>query len=155
MRAKSTKQTLRDNQAAMNFYAISAGKEPEPLPDVPAVGTRKRQGKTPEGQVLGAVLAYLNVHPQVAWAHRMNSGAFQLEGGRFYRSGWVGASDVIGQMKDGRFIAIECKALRGRVTEAQQLFLDRVRKYGGVAGVVRSVEECELLIKYAVMRGGE
>ena len=39
----------------------------------------------------------------------MNSGAAKV-GNRFIRFGFVGCPDVIGQLKDGRFIGVEVKA---------------------------------------------
>jgi len=41
----------------------------------------------------------------------------------------------------GRFIAIEVKTGRARLDPAQKLFLDLVRRFGGYAAVVRSVED--------------
>jgi len=51
-----------------------------------------------------------------------------------------GVSDIIGIYK-GRFLAIEVKTPKGKVTEAQRAFIDRVNKEGGIAFVARSVED--------------
>ena len=108
----------------------------------------RRPGAT-ESQVLTAVLAFLRRHPAVAWCERMNVGAFEAED-RWIKYGFVGLSDILGQMKDGRILCVECKRERGgRVSPAQQEFIDRVRAHGGVAGIVTSVDEAVLLIKYA------
>ena len=109
----------------------------------------RRPGAT-ESEVLSAVLAFLRRHPAVAWAERMQVGAYETDE-RYIRYGFVGLSDIVGQMKTtGAFLAVECKRERGsRVSPAQQAFIDRVRKHGGVAGVVTSVDEAVLLIKYA------
>lgn len=123
-------------------------RRPTDAPDRP----RERAPGASEAQVLNAVLGLLRRHPAVAWAQRMNVAAFETDD-RYVRCGWVGASDVIGQMRDGRFLAVEVKRERGGVvSEAQQAFLDLVRRFGGVAGVVRSADEAALLIKYAMMR---
>ncbi len=53
--------------------------------------------------------------------------------------------DMVGQ-KHGLFLAAECKDGSGRVTPEQQTFLDFVRVYGGIAGVVRSAEDAVRLI---------
>ena len=58
----------------------------------------------------------------------------------------IGVSDLIGCI-DGKFIAIEVKTNVGRVTEMQRRFIDSVLKAGGVAGVCRSVEDVEELLK--------
>ena len=59
----------------------------------------------------------------------------------------TGGSDIIGiQKKTGRFIAIEVKAPRGKLTKEQEQFLNAVRNAGGIAGVARSAKEAiELL----------
>jgi hypothetical protein len=102
-----------------------------------------------EAQVLNAVIGLLRHHPAVAWAHRLNVGAATY-GEQFVRFGWLGAPDIIGQMRDGRILCVECKRERGgRISDAQQDFIYLVRKHGGVAGIVRSVDEAVLLLKYA------
>lgn len=60
----------------------------------------------------------------------------------------VGSSDLIGwrsspQMGDtfAIFVAIEVKGPRGRSSQWQEHFIDRVNKSGGIAGVCRSVED--------------
>jgi len=53
-----------------------------------------------------------------------------------------GCPDIIGIHK-GRMIGIEVKATRGKVTEIQQQFLDRINGCGGIAFVARSVEDVE------------
>lgn len=58
------------------------------------------------------------------------------------RFGLPGSADIFGIMQpSGRFLAIEVKAPKGRVTEEQKRFLGMVRAMGGVAIVARSVEE--------------
>jgi predicted RecB family endonuclease len=52
-----------------------------------------------------------------------------------------GVSDILGVLKGGRFLAIEVKAAKGRVSPHQQLFLDSINGAGGLAFVARSVEE--------------
>ena len=57
----------------------------------------------------------------------------------------IGSSDIIGIHK-GRFVAIEVKEGRTRTTEAQENFVAMVRDMGGIAGIVRSVEEVRVLL---------
>ena len=53
-----------------------------------------------------------------------------------------GIPDIIAvQPGTGRMIAIEVKAPRGVVSEAQQQFLDAVDLQGGIAMVARSIED--------------
>ena len=96
-----------------------------------------------ERDILKAVLAYLAVHPKVAWAARMNTGAIPV-GNRLFRAGFVGCSDIIGQMRDGRFLAIEVKREGKRLSDAQYTFLSRVTANDGVALVARSISDCEI-----------
>lgn len=100
---------------------------------------RARQGK-PEAAALAEVLAALRNHPAVAWAERQNSGAIRV-GRRFVRFGWRGCSDVLGQLKDGRLLACEVKGRRGRLRPEQAVFLDRVRRFGGVGLVARNARD--------------
>jgi len=58
-----------------------------------------------------------------------------------------GGSDIIGIAPDGRFLAVEVKTETGRVRPEQTVFLDVVRKAGGIAGIARSVDEALALLK--------
>ena len=66
----------------------------------------KRINDRPESAALVEVLKALRAHPAVVWCERMNSGAAKV-GGRFIRFGWPGCPDVLGQLKDGRLLAVE------------------------------------------------
>ena len=70
----------------------------------------------------------------------MNTGAARV-GNRFIRFGWPGCPDVLGQLKDGRFLAVEVKAQAGRLRPEQALFLERIRCAGGVAFVARDLRD--------------
>jgi len=62
----------------------------------------------------------------------------------------VGASDLVGIVKPrGRFIALEVKSAAGRLRPEQDAFLRMVVAMGGVAGVVRSVDEALALVEQA------
>lgn len=75
--------------------------------------------------------------------------------GRKVRAGLVvGASDLLGILDpNGRWFALEIKTDRGRVTTEQQQFLDLIRRRGGFAAVVRSVDEAKQALQRA--RRGE
>ena len=100
-----------------------------------------RTAKPLERTVLRAVLSALAIHPSVAWAVRMNVGAFNNGAGNYVRVGFVGCADVIGQLRDGRFLAVEVKRPGGKVTDDQAAFLARVTKYGGVGFVAFGVDD--------------
>ena len=70
----------------------------------------------------------------------------------------VGSSDLIGWTtieitaemvgrKLAIFTAIEVKTEKGRLTKAQQNFIEQVHNAGGIAGVCRSVQDMKDLIK--------
>ena len=54
---------------------------------------------------------------------------------------FVGSSDLIGWAADGQFLAIEVKAGRTRITDAQYVFIAQVLAAGGRGGIARSVED--------------
>lgn len=102
-----------------------------------------------EADIQRDVLQYLKYDARVAWAHRFNSGAHAWDSmgadgkirRNFVRYAFPGCSDIIGQMKDGRFLAIEVKSAKGKLTGDQKKFLEVVRENGGVAIVARSVAD--------------
>lgn len=52
----------------------------------------------------------------------------------------VGSSDLIGWTHDGRFLAVELKTGRVKVTPEQQRFTDAVNRAGGVGIIAYTVE---------------
>lgn len=99
-----------------------------------------RKNERPEAAALVEVLKALETHNAVAWAHRMNSGAFRI-GKRFVRFGWPGCPDVLGQLKDGRLLGVEVKAPKGKLRPEQAAFLERIRCAGGVAFMARDCRD--------------
>jgi hypothetical protein len=62
-----------------------------------------------------------------------------------------GSSDLVGLLRgSGRFVALEVKAPNGKISDEQRMFLALIRQLGGVAAVVRSVEEAISAIDHAV-----
>lgn len=106
---------------------------------------RLKHPEPKEADVLHAVLTFLAYHKGVAWAHRMNTAAGRLvrKNGysQFMRFGFPGCPDVLGQLRDGRSLAVECKSPSGTVTPEQTAFLACVRANGGVAVLARSVND--------------
>ena len=58
-----------------------------------------------------------------------------------------GVSDLIGWTEGGRFVAVEVKGPRGRITDEQAAFIDLVRRSGGLAGVARSVADARGILE--------
>ena len=89
---------------------------------------------------------------------RNNVGALRDQRGRLVTYGLCrGSSDLIGlrqllitEEHLGRslavFTALEVKTSRGRLSDEQQTFLRLVQQLGGLAGVVRSLEEADELL---------
>ena len=118
-------------------------------------GQRLRRSFTPrESSVQAAVLCYLRLDRRVAWVQRFNTGAHVTEEiplngkakRRFIRYAFPGCSDLLGQLRDGRFLAVEVKTRTGRVSAAQRAFLATVERHGGVAILARSVEDVSRML---------
>lgn len=93
-----------------------------------------------EREVLPTVFAALGSHPRVAWVARMNTGGME-RGGRYIPFGFTGCADILGMMKDGRFLACEVKRPGGVPTAEQDAFLSTVKRWGGVAFVATSIAD--------------
>ena len=84
----------------------------------------------------------------------LNPGDWIVRNGRRTRFGLcVGSSDLIGWKTEiingapfARFLAMEIKSSTGRATAEQKNFIEAVRGAGGLAGVVRSVDEAAELV---------
>lgn len=103
-----------------------------------------------ESDIMAGTKTVLGMHRAVAWFARMNSGAGRLahpDGkggwriGQFMRFAFPGCTDWVGQMVDGRFLAVECKKPSEDPDPDQEAFLQQVHRHGGVAIVVRRVDE--------------
>jgi hypothetical protein len=77
----------------------------------------------------------------------MNSGAYKMPDGRYVRFGFPGCPDILGQMRDGRLLAIEVKAARGRLTDEQEFMLGKIRANNGVSGVARSIADALAIVE--------
>jgi hypothetical protein len=65
-----------------------------------------------------------------------------LENPRVLHAGLTeGGSDLIGWTSDGKFLAVEVKNEKGRLTPDQERFINAVKSSGGRAGVARSVDD--------------
>ena len=104
-----------------------------------------------EGHIQDEIRLALSDEPGLLlW--RNNTGVAEHRGARVRYGLAVGSADLIGCL-DGRFVALEVKSPTGRATWEQRLWLDLVRRHGGFAAVVRSVDEARAAIARA--RQGE
>ncbi len=76
---------------------------------------------------------------------RNNIGSLKDALGRWVRFGVAnpGGSDLIGFTSTGRFLAIEVKTEKGTVRPEQVSFIALVRKFGGYAGIARTVDQAK------------
>lgn len=97
-----------------------------------------------EQQLVRAILDYLQTF-QIPHAHIRNTGSIQRrrDGTLFFgRSSHSqrGVPDILA-CKRGRSVAIECKAVNGKLSEEQTEWLKRHSMHGGASMVPRTIEE--------------
>ena len=104
--------------------------------------TQKPTKSTPqEVDSLREVIQELKTHSLVAWCDIQNTGAAKVDG-RFIKFGWRGCSELLGQLKDGRLLAVECKRLKGgKLSNEQTHFIDMVNQIGGCAFVATNLHD--------------
>src|SRR3990172_7092534 len=111
-----------------------------------------------ETEITKAVLEYLSLRGIFAW--RNNSGAARyMNNGkqRFVKFSFTGASDILGIVptysdaiavtRTGRFLAIEVKTCKGKLSLDQKAFLEAVRQNGGLAIVATSLEDVRKVLE--------
>lgn len=104
-----------------------------------------------EKAIQTAILAYLGEQSDLlAW--RNNVGFARYE--RVTYGLAVGSADIVGVGPGGIFFAFEVKSLRGRPTDEQINWLERVVEKGGVAAVVRSVAQVKAWVEEMRARTG-
>jgi len=100
-----------------------------------------------EAQIQHSILQYLGtVRGGYFW--RNNSGAVKTQyKGRsgFLRFGKVGSADIIGVLR-GRFVAIEVKGRKGKVSDEQRDFITNIDRCGGYAIIARSLDDVIALV---------
>jgi len=96
---------------------------------------------TPEGLIVRSCLDYLQLRGIVAW--RTNTVGVYDPNAKRYRtnSGRNGVADILGCLPGGRFLAIECKAGRGKLSEDQVEFQRDIIRQGGLHIVAYRVED--------------
>lgn len=97
-----------------------------------------------------------NKTADIAVLFRGNVGSGVTYDGRHFDTGLPkGFSDLFGFRKsDGKAVFIEVKTQSGRIRPEQKNFIDKMRIYGALAGVARSVEDARKII-LDITREGE
>lgn len=80
---------------------------------------------------------------------RANVGLFFTQDGRPIRSGLpVGFSDLFGNRRDdAKAFYLEVKTPTGKVSTEQMAFINAMKIRGAIAGVVRSIEDAQKLLR--------
>lgn len=155
--ASSTEQPQGTQTVSEGAHsAPTAGSIPAPAsPSPPRLGAvaafshRAKAGLPPplERDIQSAILQFLRAHPKVAWIARMNTGGMHRDDDegrtRYIPFAFVGCSDILGQLKDGRFLAVEVKRPGNGPTPEQTAFLETVCRHNGVGFVARSVDDAQ------------
>lgn len=97
-----------------------------------------------EKQIENEILRWLSYHGIFAWKNQ-SVGIYNPVRKAFMRSTnphhIKGVSDILGVMKDGRILAIECKSKYGKPSPEQTMFIQKIKDNGGVAFIARSLDE--------------
>lgn len=123
------------------------------------VQTTKRRlannDKQLEKSIENAILDWINLHPR-GFAFKVNTmGVYDASIGGYRKTGKYtlkGTSDILGLWHD-KFLAIEVKTAKGRVSAEQKAFIEKVRSQGGIAFVARSLDEARRHLEYFARHG--
>jgi hypothetical protein len=115
---------------------------PEELKKLLTRNKGKGLKKPTANQTTKAVIALLSGIGYIVWRNN-TTGIWDAKKQVFRKHhGRVGIPDVIGyQKKTGRFIAVEIKAGKDKLSPEQDFFIKEVNRFGGIAMVVRSVDD--------------
>jgi hypothetical protein len=159
---KSLRDTIAENQRAMNMWASAHGKEQTVDFGVKEKRTysRKMADEDREDDVVREVGQLLAVHPKILFAWRQNSGSAESKSGApvvFYRflkgdPSEITLPDFLGVLKDGRLLALEAKnrlwTAPKKPHEKKQLhFILQVKYAGGVSGFCTSAAQAQRIIE--------
>ena len=95
----------------------------------------------PHNELLKAAMEYLELRGVFAWPN--NTGGAMVKGGHFMRFGTRGSPDIIGILPGGRFLGVEIKVGRDRLSKAQHVFATHIRGAGGRFIECRQLEDIE------------
>jgi penicillin-binding protein-related factor A (putative recombinase) len=105
-------------------------------------------GDLKEKAIENQILTWFNFKGILAFKVK-STGTYDEKLKRFRRAAAnyrVGVSDILGIYK-GKFLAVEVKSAKGRLSPRQETFLYNVRCHGGIAIMARSVEDLEQQLK--------
>lgn len=97
-----------------------------------------------ETPIQRAILDYLKMLGVFCW--RNNTQGRKIGDKWIPTAGIRGGADILGIFR-GKPMAIEVKSAKGKLSEDQKSFLARFQAEGGLAGMVRSVDETKKLLE--------
>lgn len=95
-----------------------------------------------ESDIQKSILNHLLWRRYFVWRNH-TTGIYNKRGGGFIPTGMTGVADILGILPDGRFLAIEVKRPKGKLTENQTTFLKNIEDNKGLAFVARSIVDVE------------
>lgn len=127
-------------QKDIDWITERAGRKPSADRALRMMRIRQRQEE--HAQLVMAIIVRLKYDGRVGWLVRQNTGTFlSLDGKRRVRCGWKGQLDILGQLANGRMLAIDAKTGDSRPTKDQRATIDTINKHGGLAFCARSVQQ--------------
>jgi len=81
---------------------------------------------------------------------RTNSGAVKLPDGKYFRAMPEGFADLLFIRSDGIACFVECKIGKGKPTDKQAAFIDKMRELNCPAGVAYSVADAAAICGIAL-----
>jgi len=97
-----------------------------------------------EKEIENLILDYLSYRPGYYWKNQ-SVGIYDPTKRKFRKSNnrhhILGVADILGVKNDGQFVAIEVKTKKGRLSDNQKAYLQKVEANGGLAFVARSIED--------------
>lgn len=151
---KSLRQTLEENQKALDFWAKSHDKPSITL--TPLLGQvkerapRKPTAEPLEKEIQADIMKMLRSHPSVIFVGRFNRGTMQSSYGEkqsFTQFNTVpGFPDIHGLIRGGKAFYIEVKRPGGVVSNDQREFIEKTQRGGALSGVAYSVDDALKII---------
>jgi hypothetical protein len=105
-------------------------------------GTKNKILPKTEARITAQIRTYLKILGIYCWKH--------WQGPMSYPKG---VADIIGILPDGRFLAIEVKTERGKLTENQEIFLKKIEENQGVAICARSLSDVTEFFEDKILGG--
>ena len=101
----------------------------------------RRRPDKPERAVQKAILLWLRAHGALVAV--TDAGAAYRAGAFFGDMIPAGWPDITGLLPDGRFVGVECKAKRGRQSQAQKAMEREIRRCNGIYILARTIEDVQ------------